>query len=437
MFACCAQALSRKDERAGVQQMSAIVDRRQNDGHKSAVNQQRFLRRYRALVRDAVARAITGRKIAEADRDASISIPARGLHEPTFSHGPGGRREFVLPGNREYVTGDQLARSQGGSAPSAGGRASPEGEDEDAFRFRLSREAFLDFFFEDMALPDMAKTQLTAIPQSKRVSGGYRTDGSPSNLAVVRTMRGSLARRLALSASSRARLREIEEELATLGPDDPRAAELLVERASLLAAITRIPFIDSFDLRFRNRVVQPREIAQAVMFCIMDVSGSMDENRKDLAKRFFILLHLFLLRHYERIEVVFVRHHTHAQVVDEEEFFRSTESGGTLVSSALDLTLAEIEERFPVEQWNIYVAQASDGDDWEDDLLRCRDLLVNELLPKVQYFAYVEINDAEPQNLWAQYEQARAMRGNIALGRVRERADIYPVLRELFAKKAA
>jgi len=429
-----ARALSRGDDSAGVQQMSVILDRRQNARRKSVVNQQRFLRRYRALVREAVARAIAGRKIAEADRGASISIPARGVHEPVLSHGAGGRREIVLPGNREYVTGDELDRAQGGPAQGAG--ASPNGESEDAFRFRLSREEFLDFFFEDMALPDMAKTHLSAIAQAKRVTGGYRTDGSPSNLAVVRTMRGSLARRLVLSATRRARLREIEQELAALVPDDPRVAELLAERAAMIAGIARIPFIDSFDLRFRNRVVRPREIAQAVMFCILDVSGSMDEERKDLAKRFFILLHLFLSRHYERIEIVFLRHHSSAEVVEEVAFFQSTGSGGTLVSSALDLTLSEIGERFPAEQWNVYVAQASDGDNWEDDSPRCRDLLVNELLPKVQYFAYVEIGGAEPRNLWAHYEEARAACGNIALGRVRERADIYPVLRELFAKKA-
>ena len=416
--------------------MSAIIDRRQNFRHKSAVNQQRFLRRYRALVREAVARTVTGRKIAEADRDASISIPQRGLHEPVFSHGPGGQRELVLPGNREFVAGDELARPRGGTAQRAtGSQAGAEGED--AFRFHLSREELLDFFFEDMELPDLTKTQLTALPQSKRVSGGYRTDGSPSNLAVVRTLRGALARRLALSISKRARLREIEEQLATLEPDDPRVAELLAERAAALAGIARVPFIDSFDLRYRNRVVEPSEIAQAVMFCVMDVSGSMDDNRKALAKRLFVLLHLFLQRHYERIEIVFVRHHTSAELVDEEAFFQSTGSGGTMVSSALELTSAQIDKHFPLELWNVYVAQASDGDNWERDSPRCRELLVNDLLPKVQYFAYIEINDAEPQNLWEQYATAREVRDNIALGRVSKPADIFPVLRELFARRTA
>jgi hypothetical protein len=419
--------------------MTEVIDRRENPRHKSAVNAQRFLKRYRAQVREAVARAISGRKIAEADRDASVSIPARDLNEPVFSHGAGGRREVILPGNTEYVTGDEIERPPGGGRGQGGG-ASDEGEGEDSFRFRLSREEFLDFFFEDMALPDLIKTQLAAIPHHKRVRAGYRTDGTPTNLAVVRTMRESLARRIAFGGPHATRLREIEEALEALeregaGPDDPRVVALLAEQAELRTRVAKIPFIDTFDLRFRNRITQPMPIAQAVMFCIMDVSGSMDESRKDLAKRFFILLHLFLKRHYERIEIVFIRHHTTAKVVDEEEFFNSTETGGTVVSSALGLAAEEIKARFPTDQWNIYVAQASDGDNWEGDSPRCLELLLNDLLPVVQYFTYVEITTGEPQNLWVHYEQARAARANMALGRIRDRTDIYPVLRELFAKK--
>jgi len=337
------------------------------------------------------------------------------------------------------VTGDEIQRPPGGGRGQGSG-ASEDGEGEDAFRFRLSREEFLDFFFEDMALPDLVKTQLAAIPHHKRVRAGYRTDGTPSNLAVVRTMRESLARRIAFSGANAARLREAEEELEALGgeqadPGDPRVVALLEEIAELKKRIAAIPFIDTFDLRFRNRIVQPMPISQAVMFCIMDVSGSMDESRKDLAKRFFILLHLFLKRHYERIEIVFIRHHTTAKVVDEEEFFHSTETGGTVVSSALTLAAEEIREHFPLDQWNVYVAQASDGDNWEGDSPRCLELLTDELLPMVQYFTYVEITTGEPQNLWVHYEQARAAMPNLAMGRIRDRTDIYPVLRELFAKK--
>lgn len=420
--------------------MSEIIDRRLNSRRKSAINQQRFLRRYRAQVREAVARAVSGRRIAEQDRDGSISIPARDLSEPVFGIGRGGQRTGVLPGNKEFVSGDQIKRPQGGGGAGAGaGQASSDGEGEDEFRFRLSREEFLDFFFEDMALPDLVKTQLAALTQVKRVRGGYRVDGTPSNLAIVRTMRSSLARRIALAGPHRARMREIETEMLELatagGRNSPRYAELLAEHELLRHRIARVPFIDEFDLRFNNRISQPRPIAQAVMFCIMDVSGSMDENRKDLAKRFFILLHLFLTKHYERIELVFIRHHTSAKVVGEDEFFHSQESGGTIVSSALQLALESMKADYPVDQWNIYVAQASDGDNWDSDSPQCRELLVNEILPRVQYFSYVEIEAERPQSLWLQYEEAKAVCRNMALTRVRSRADVYPALRELFAKK--
>jgi len=385
-----------------------------------------------------------------------VSIPSRDLTEPNFSLGQGGMRERVLPGNKEFTTGDRLPRPQGGGAGSGSGKASDSGDGEDAFTFALTREEFLEFFFEDMALPDLVKTQLAQIPQTKLRRGGFRSDGTPSNLSVLRTMRESLARRIALAGPYRQQLRDVDEAIAierrrlaaragpeppvldgdpTTAADEGPLAVLLAERDRLLARIARVPFIDEFDLRYNNRVPQPKPVSQAVMLCLMDVSGSMDENRKDLAKRFFILLHLFLTRHYERIEIVFIRHHTTAAVVDEEGFFHSRESGGTLVSSALELALETIDARFPLDQWNVYVAQASDGDNWESDCPKCHELLVRALLPRVQYYCYVEIDAAQPQSLWEQYELARAGARNLALGRIMTRADVYPVLRDLFARK--
>jgi uncharacterized sporulation protein YeaH/YhbH (DUF444 family) len=432
--------------------MSEIIDRRVNGRRKSAANQQRFLKRYKAQVREAVARAVSQRKIADTAQGGNVTIPSRDLNEPTFAVGQGGMRERVLPGNDSFNTGDRIPRPQGGGGGQGSGQASDSGEGEDAFTFALSREEFLEFFFEDMELPDLVKTQLAQITQSKLKRGGYRNDGTPSNLAIVRTMRESLGRRIALAAPYRQQLAKVDDAIAAeigqrvdaagesfdnaaAAQSDARLAHLRAEHERLTGRIARVPFIDEFDLRYNNRIPQPRPIAQAVMLCIMDVSGSMDENRKELAKRFFILLHLFLTRHYERIEIVFIRHHTTAAVVDEEGFFHSRESGGTLVSSALELALATIKERFPADLWNVYVAQASDGDNWESDCPKCHELLVNELLPRVQYFSYVEIDAAQPQSLWEQYELARGAAHNMALGRILGRADVYPVLRELFARK--
>jgi hypothetical protein len=435
--------------------MSEIIDRRANGRRKSAGNQQRFLKRYKAQIREAVARAVSQRKIADTAQGGNVTIPARDLGEPNFSLGQGGMRQRILPGNKEFTTGDRIARPPGGGGGSGSGKAGDSGEGEDAFTFALTREEFLEFFFEDMALPDLVKTQLAQIQQTKLKRGGFRSDGTPSNLSIVRTMRESLARRIALAAPYRQQLRKVDEavvaerrrlaaehpvlpavlDAGAARPDESRLQALLAERERLLGRIARVPFIDDFDLRYNNRIPQPRPISQAVMFCVMDVSGSMDENRKDLAKRFFILLHLFLTRHYERIEIVFIRHHTTAAVVDEEGFFHSRESGGTLVSSALELTAETIKDQFPLDQWNVYVAQASDGDNWESDCPKCHELLLKELLPRVQYYCYVEIDAARPQSLWEQFELARAGARNLALGRIMTRADVYPVLRELFARK--
>lgn len=420
--------------------MSQLVDRRLSGKNRSAVNRQRFLRRFKSQIRKAVAESVSGRKVADLERGEKISIPAKDLSEPIFHHGPGGHRTGVHPGNREFVSGDRVARPPGGDAGGAG-KASPDGEGMDGFVFELSKEEFMDFFFQDLALPDLVKKQLTAVPEVKRARAGFVSQGNPSNLHVVRSMKQAIGRRLAMAAGPREALREAEaalqEWLEQGRGDSPEAEALREEIATLKARIAAVPFIDTWDLRYANRVDQPTPTSQAVMFCLLDVSGSMDENRKNIAKRFFMLLYLFLTRSYERIELVFIRHHTVASEVDEADFFSARESGGTVVSSALALMHEIILQRYPTAAWNIYAAQASDGDNWEQDSLRCRELLTQHILPLVQYFAYVEIEAEEPQSLWHEYARVQAANPHFAMQRIRGLEDIYPVFRELFSKKAA
>ncbi len=417
--------------------MNHLIDRRLSGKNKSAVNRRRFLRRFKAQIRRAAADAVSGRKVSDLERGEKISIPAKDLKEPQFHHGPGGRRNVVHPGNKDFVAGDRVDRppSGGGEGPSA----SQDGEGMDEFVFELSREEFMNFFFEDLALPDLVKKQLSATPEIKRVRAGFVSDGSPANLNVVRSMKTALGRRLAMSSGPREALHEAEEALAELtarGEGDSDAAQVLREEIEALRSrIAAVPFIDAYDLRYTNRVDQAQPSTRAVMFCLMDVSGSMDEERKNIAKRFFMLLYLFLTRNYERIDVVFIRHHTVAMEVGEDEFFHSRESGGTVVSSALELMLDIVRERYPSGSWNIYAAQASDGDNWHDDSPHCRELLQSAILPLVQYYAYVEIKAEQPQSLWQEYEQIADP--GFAMRRILDLPDIYPVFRELFKKKAA
>ena len=423
-----------------------IIDRRLAGKNKSIGNRERFLRRHRDQIREAVRRAVDGRGIRDMEKGEDIHIPRRDISEPVFGHAPGGVRETVHPGNQEYVRGDRIERPKGGGGGGSGkGQASDSGEGEDDFVFHLTKEEFMQVFFDDLALPNLTRTQLAETPEWKSHRAGFTSDGTPNNLHVVRSMRGAIGRRIAIGSDARRELRRLEAHLASLlahagehGPGhEMRQREIkeTEEQIELLRQrVGRIPYLDPIDLRYRSRVRVPVPTSKAVMFCLMDVSGSMDEGRKDLAKRFFILLYLFLTRHYERIDIVFIRHHTQAQEVDEQNFFHATETGGTVVSSALVLMEEIARARYPSSEWNIYGAQASDGDNWHHDSGRCRELLANNILPLVRYFAYVQVAEEE-QNLWDEYAQLAKDSKFFAMRKVTEASNIYPVFRDLFKKE--
>jgi len=423
--------------------LQSIIDRRLAGKNKSVGNRERFLRRHKEQVREAVKRAIDGRSIRDVERGEDVHIPKKDLNEPVFGHGSGGIREVVHPGNKDFIRGDRIERPKGGGGSGTGkGQASDSGEGEDEFVFSLSKEEFMQVFFEDLALPNLVRTQLAETPEWKSQRAGYSSDGTPNNLHVVRSMRGAIGRRIAIGAGSRAEVRELEEELDALlaGPKNPLVLERIKDMqatvAALRARIARIPYLDPIDLRYRSRIRVPVPTSKAVMFCLMDISGSMDEARKDLSKRFFILLYLFLTRHYEKIDLVFIRHHTQAQEVNEDDFFHARETGGTVVSSALVLMEEIIRERYSPSEWNIYGAQASDGDNWHHDSGRCRELLSDKLLPLCRYYAYVQVAEEE-QNLWDEYAQLPPLHAQFAMRKAVSADQIYPVFRDLFKKEGA
>ncbi|MGV3572111.1 MAG: YeaH/YhbH family protein, partial [Ramlibacter sp.] len=371
-------------------QLHQVIDRRLSGKNKSIGNRERFLRRYRDQIREAVRKAVGDRSIKDIEQGTDITLPRRDVSEPIFHHGPGGTREMVHPGNREYVKGDRIQRPQGGGGGGSGGKgASNEGQGEDDFVFRISREEFMNYFFDDLALPRLIRTQLLAdVPEWKTRRAGYISEGNPTSLHVVRSMRVALGRRIAMGGDERPELRRLQQLLEKLQDEDAPGTEIARLEAEIDELKERlkkkVPFLDPFDLRYRNRVREPMPTSKAVMFCLMDVSGSMDEARKDLAKRFFILLYLFLTRHYEKTEVIFIRHHTQAAEVTEDEFFHATESGGTVVSSALTLMNEIIRERYMGSEWNIYGAQASDGDNAPSDADQTSALLQEAILPLCQ-----------------------------------------------------
>ncbi|MGB1292093.1 MAG: YeaH/YhbH family protein [Pseudoalteromonas sp.] len=419
--------------------MANFIDRRLNGKNKSTLNRQRFIRRYKKQIKEAVSDAVNKRSVTDTSSGESISIPQRDISEPIFHQGRGGDREQIHPGNDQFSTGDKVKRPQGGQGGGAGeGEASDSGEGEDDFVFSISKDEYLDLLFEDLELPNLQQNQLDKLVQMKTHRAGFCSDGMPSNIDIVRSLQGSLARRVAMSASKKRRLKELNFQreilLAEAEPDLAAITLLEQEIAQLELQIKAVPFIDNYDLRFRNYEKQPHPTSKAVMFCIMDVSGSMDQATKDMAKRFYILLYQFLTRSYKDIEVVYIRHHTQAKEVDEQEFFYSQETGGTIVSSALKLMNEIIQERYNASQWNIYAAQASDGDNWADDSPQCSQILQNKLLDDVRYYAYIEITTRAHQSLWREYQSLCQKYDNFAIQHIKRVEDIYPIFRELFKK---
>tara|TARA_B100001094_G_scaffold333351_1_gene410998 strand:+ start:5916 stop:7184 length:1269 start_codon:yes stop_codon:yes gene_type:complete len=419
--------------------MTSLIDRRLNAKGKSTVNRQRFMRRYKNQIKTSVSNAVTKRSVTDVESGESVIIPSKDIKEPIFHQGSGGTRERVFPGNDQFVKGDKIERPPSQEGSGGKGEASDQGEGQDDFAFQLSKEEYLDILFEDLELPNLQKNQLNKIKQYKTYRAGFTNAGSVSNLNIVRSFQSSIARRMVMSSQKRKKLKVLQaehDELINIPGSPIEKINLLADEiADIQKRIKAIPFLDTFDLKYNNFMKRPVPISQAVMFCLMDVSGSMDQATKDMAKRFYILLYLFLTRTYENLEVIFIRHHTQAKEVSEHEFFYSQETGGTIVSSALKMMYEIQKERYPSDQWNVYVAQASDGDNWADDSPNCKSILHEQILPFVRYYSYIEITNRAHQTLWREYEILAQNNPHFVLQHIRDVNDIYPVFRELFKKQ--
>jgi hypothetical protein len=410
------------------------------------------LRRARAQIREAVQKSLKDAAVADIEKDRKIRISTKGTREPRFRLDPrgGGERDFVLPGNKEFMPGDEIKKPKSGDGGQSGKQASDYAEGEDDFEFTMTQEEILDIFFEDLELPNLVRTTLRETPSRTWKRAGITTAGSPNQINLIRTMRNSFGRRLALKRPRLADVEALQAELeaAEREPESEAQREKIGALKEALAKTEAkrrwVAFVDPVDVRFNAFAEQPVPTSQAVMFCLMDVSGSMGEREKDLAKRFYMLLHLFLKRRYEKVDIVFIRHTHDAQEVDEQEFFYSRQSGGTIVSTALDKMLEIQKERYATADWNIYAAQASDGYTQSGDARRCVEMLHNDIMPLCQYYAYIEILDEREMEvfasedsgaeLWRAYRTVAEGWPNFATKRISKPADIFPVFRELFRK---
>lgn len=408
--------------------MSNIIDRRTTK-NRSATHRKRFLDRHSRHIKDAVKKAITEKSIENIDQEGvDVTVPVGDLDQPSIMPDfNSGRSDKVHTGNKEFIPGDKIPNQNGGGSGGQGKGSGGDGEGQDDFVFQVSQEEFLQYLFEDLELPDLVKKQLKMKTVGQKPAG-FSNVGLPQNLDIVRTFKGSMARHLIAEADYKRKLKQIEEndELS----DEEKAEEI----KKIKRYLDSVPFLDDIDMRFKIQTPIEKPDTSAVMFCVMDTSGSMTANHKELAKRFYLLLYLFLRRQYKDLDIVFIRYHTVAKEVSEEDFFYSRETGGTCASTAFKLMDEIIKDRYSPSDWNIYVAHATDGDNFDYDMADLESVLEQSILPNVQYYSYIELM-AEKTDLKPLYTDLSSRHQNISYTNIKDKSDVYPSLRELFSKK--
>lgn len=408
-----------------------IIDRRKNPGGKNLSNRQRFIKHVKKWLSDRIKKAphgpITGGRAMD---DRPIEIPVDGIDEPNFEFDSStGVWDRVLPGNKKFSAGDKIDKPKGGGS-GAGENKVGQGDTEDTFVFSISRQEYLDLLFEDLELPDLVKKSEKAAVTWQKIRTGYVNEGPPPMIDLVRSYKNSLGRRLAIKKPLEKRieaLRESQEDAETL--------------ASLEKRVKRIPWMDPVDLRYKRFDKKPIPNTQAVMFCLMDVSGSMGEVEKEIAKRMFLLTYLFLHKRYKNVEIVFVKHTDKGSVTDEEDFFQGQTSGGTEISSGLVVIHDTIREKYPIDAWNIYVVQATDGDNSGEDNDYMTEKM-RQLLPLVQYYVYCEIRTRDPElfahhstTVWDLMYHLHPGFRSLCLVMMSSVDQVIPTFRQIFGKK--
>lgn len=438
------------------------VDRRKADKNKSAPNREKLLKRVRSYIKNSNPQSVGTGGVANVygagrAQNNPVKIASSALEEPWFAYARGGETLMVLPGNTTYDRGDEIpfdgeSESQGGGGPGDGG--------EDDFVVNVAANEFLDLFFEDCELPNLDDEKTTEKAEKTMVHAGFSTQGNPAQLSIIRTYKAAIGRRRALATPYLRQLAEAEEEMKGLllklakameDKDTKLAQELDIQTAEceerivlLKRKIAAVSGFDKVDLRFHKKEAQPLKQVDAVLVMLMDVSGSMGQFHKMVARRWFALLYAFIKRRYENTDLVFIAHTDEAFELSEGDFFSTRINGGTMVSPALKKVNEIINERYDPTQTNIYVSHASDGDNWESDGEVGKEMLGGSgLMNKIQYFSYIEVYDptyafssSGNTNLWEAYDKVHdAKPSKFSMAVLENPDDAYNVFKKIFKKK--
>jgi len=371
---------------------------------KGIIDQERHKERVKEAIRKNLGSIVSNESIILSDGRRSVKVPIRSLDEYKFRFDHR-KRKHVGQGDGKTKVGDVLGReSQPGQGPGGGG---PAGQDQgaDYYEAEVNIDELAALIFEDLQLPFLEEKAKKAMPAKTTRFNEIRRTGVMANLDKRRMILENIRRNA--REQKRARFGDVKKE----------------------------------DLRFKTWEEDVRYESNAVVISIMDVSGSMGEFKKYIARSFFFWMVRFLRTKYDNVEIVFISHHTEAKEVTEEQFFTQGESGGTVVSSAYQLALEIIKQRFPAADWNVYPFHFSDGDNYYSDNEEAV-RLADELITTCNLFGYGEIGEEGASGyrrssgaLLSIFNDRLTHRGRFVGVRIDNKEDVYPALKQFFGRR--
>ncbi len=362
-------------------------------------------KRHRELMEDAIKRnlgdIIAEESIIGQSKNKKIKIPVKGIKEYQFIYGKNG--DGTVAGTGQEKKGQVVGKTTAPQKKGQGQAGNDPGEE--IYETEITMDEIISYMFEELKLPDIDKKKyglIEAEHQFRRL--GYQRKGIPPRLAKKRTVIEKLKRKQGV-----AREQELYDEASV--PE-------------------RIPFHEQ-DLRYHRVRDDIKRRANAVIICIMDTSGSMDQTKKYLARSFYFLLYQFARWKYDQVEVVFIAHTTEAKEVNEWEFFHHGEAGGTIISSGYAKALEIIEQRYNPEVWNIYAFHCSDGDNWGDDNIKSIEL-ARKLCEVCNLFGYGEITFSQSWNITIRRDFERDLKcENFVIAVMSRKEDVWPAFKKI------
>lgn len=372
---------------------------------KGIIDQERHKERVKDAIRKNLGSIVSNEAIIMSDGKRTVKVPIRALDEYKFRFDHG-KRKHVGQGDGNTKVGDVIAREgQPGQGPGRGQGPAGQEAGADYYEAEINIDELAALIFEDLQLPFLEDKAQKAVPSKTTRFNEIRRTGVMANL------------------------------------DKRRMILENIRRNARESNVARFGNVQKEDLRFKTWEEDHRYESNAVVLALMDVSGSMGEFKKYIARSFFFWMVRFLRTKYDNVEIVFISHHTEAKEVTEEQFFTQGESGGTVVSSAYQLALDIIRERYSPRDWNVYPFHFSDGDNYYSDNEEAV-RLADEMIQTCNLFGYGEIGEEggggyrrSSGALLSIYNDRLKQRERFIGVRIDDKEDVYPALKQFFGQR--